>query len=342
MASGRASSSRQTTIAGKYKVGKKLGSGSFGEIYEADVLDTQGNPNGEKVALKLEPVKTKHPQLLYESRLYKLLLNSGGSRGAIQAPPGLPRCHWYGVEGEYNVMVIDLLGPSLEDLFCFVGRKFSLKTTLMLGDQMVARIQFVHERHYLHRDVKPDNFLMGITRRSHHVYIIDLGLSKKYRDPKTARHIPAKEGKALTGTARYASINTHVGLEQGRRDDLEAVGYVLMYFLRGGLPWQGLKAKDKEEKYAAIKKKKQETSTETLCKGFSAELSKYLNMCKSLKFEEEPDYDKLRGYLRDAYNRDVDPQGFDYVFDWEKKRSLPKDRSSTTQSQSRRASASRK
>jgi len=322
MSSGK-TGGRATIIAGKYRVGKKLGSGSFGEIYEAEVLGPEDKPSGDKVALKLEPVKTKHPQLLYESRLYKLLFNSGASgRTSDKSPLGLPRCHWYGVEGDYNVMVIDLLGPSLEDLFCFVGRKFSTKTTLMLGDQMVARIQYVHERHYLHRDVKPDNFLMGTQRRAHHVYIIDLGLSKKYRDPKTNRHIPPKEGKALTGTARYASINTHVGLEQGRRDDLEAVGYVLMYFLRGSLPWQGLKAKDKEEKYRAIKEKKQNTSTEKLCAGFPPQMKEYLDLCKAMKFEEEPDYDKLRNLFRTAYASHAGSSQYspDYVFDWESKR----------------------
>eukprot|EP00756_Hemistasia_phaeocysticola_P024856 Hpha_TRINITY_DN15975_c1_g4::TRINITY_DN15975_c1_g4_i1::g.71333::m.71333/K02218/CSNK1, CKI; casein kinase 1 len=308
--------SRSITIAGKYKVGRKLGSGSFGEIYEGTILDSSGRETSDCVAMKLEPVKTKHPQLLYESRLYKLLAGTGGS--SRSHPVGLPRVHWYGVEGDYNIMVIDLLGPSLEDIFCFMGRKFSTKTTLMLGDQMVARIQFVHERHYLHRDVKPDNFLMGCNKRAHHVYVIDLGLAKKYRDPKTGRHIPPKEGKALTGTARYASINTHVGLEQGRRDDLEAVGYVLMYFLRGSLPWQGLKAKDKQEKYTAIKEKKERTSTESLCKGFPQEFVTYLNYCKSLRFEEEPDYNYLRRLFRDLYHREGHKT--DYVFDWEAKR----------------------
>jgi casein kinase 1 len=293
-------------VGNKYRVGRKIGSGSFGDIYQGSNIQT-----GDAVAIKLEPVKTRHPQLLYESRLYKIL-NSGGT--AV----GIPNVHWYGVEGDYNVMVIDLLGPSLEDLFNFCGRKFSTKTVLMLADQMVSRVEYFHSKNFLHRDIKPDNFLMGTGKKGHHVYIIDYGLAKKYRDPKTHQHIPYREGKALTGTARYASINTHLGIEQGRRDDLEAVGYVLMYFLRGSLPWQGLKAATKKQKYDRISEKKMSTPVEVLCKGFPPEFAVYLNYVRSLRFEDKPDYAYLRKLFRDLFLR----EGYqmDYVFDWTLKR----------------------
>jgi casein kinase I homolog HRR25 len=125
---------------------------------------------------------------------------------------GIPFVRWYGTEGDYNCMVIDLLGPSLEDLFNFCGRKFTLKTVLLLADQLISRIEFLHSKNFLHRDIKPDNFLMGNGKRGNQVNVIDFGLAKKYRDPRTHLHIPYKENKNLTGTARYASINTHLGV----------------------------------------------------------------------------------------------------------------------------------
>jgi casein kinase 1 len=186
-------------VGNKYRLGRKIGSGSFGEIYLG--VNVQTN---EEVAIKLESIKTKHPQLLYESKLYRIL--QGGT--------GIPNIRWFGVEGEYNVLVLDLLGPSLEDLFNFCSRKFSLKTVLMLADQLINRVEYVHSKSFLHRDIKPDNFLMGLGRRANQVYIIDFGLAKKYRDPTTHQHIPYRENKNLTGTARYASINTHLGIGQ--------------------------------------------------------------------------------------------------------------------------------
>uniref|UniRef100_A0A7N0UW04 non-specific serine/threonine protein kinase n=1 Tax=Kalanchoe fedtschenkoi TaxID=63787 RepID=A0A7N0UW04_KALFE len=221
---------------------------------------------------------------------------------------------WFGVEGEYNVLVMDLLGPSLEDLFNFCSRKFSLKTVLMLADQMLNRIELVHSKWFLHRDVKPDNFLMGFGRRANQVYIIDFGLAKKYRDSTTHQHIPYRENKNLTGTARYASMNTHLGIEQSRRDDLESLGYVLMYFLRGSLPWQGIKAGTKKQKYDKISEKKVSMSIEALCRNYPTEFASYFHYCRSLRFDDKPDYAYLRRMFRDLFIREGFQ--FDYVFDW--------------------------
>ncbi|XP_051141711.1 casein kinase 1-like protein 10 [Andrographis paniculata] len=286
-------------VGGKFKFGRKIGGGSFGELFLGVNIQ-----NGEEVAIKLEPVKTKHPQLHYESKIYMLL--QGGT--------GIPNLKWFGVEGEYNIMVIDLLGPSLEDLFNYCNRKFSLKTVLMLADQLINRIEYVHSRGFLHRDIKPDNFLMGLGRKANQVYIIDFGLAKKYRDLQTHKHIPYRENKNLTGTARYASVNTHLGVEQSRRDDLESLGYVLMYFLRGSLPWQGLKAGTKKQKYDKISEKKMLTPIEVLCKSYPSEFISYFHYCRSLRFEDKPDYSYLKRLFRDLFIREG--YQFDYVFDW--------------------------
>jgi casein kinase 1 len=286
-------------FGGKYRVGRKIGSGSFGEIFMAHNVFT-----GEELAIKLEPVNTRHPQLHYEAKLLKIL----------QGGWGVPSVHWYGTEGDFNVMILDLLGPSLEDLFTFCNRKLSVKTVLMLAEQMINRTEYIHSKSFIHRDIKPDNFLIGLGRKSNIVHVIDFGLAKRFRDPRTNQHIPYRENKNLTGTARYASINTHLGVEQSRRDDMEALGYVFMYFLRGALPWQGLRASNKKEKYQKIMERKMATLPETLCRGFPNEFVTYLNYCKSLRFEDRPDHPFLRRTLKDLFFREG--HQLDNIFDW--------------------------
>lgn len=131
-------------------------------------------------------------------------------------------------------------------------------------------MQSIHEKNLIYRDIKPDNFLAGRanSKNAALIHVVDFGMAKQYRDPKTKQHIPYRERKSLSGTARYMSINTHLGREQSRRDDLEALGHVFMYFLRGGLPWQGLKAATNKQKYEKIGEKKQSTPIKELCEGF--------------------------------------------------------------------------
>ena len=286
-------------IAQKYRLVRKIGSGSFGDIYNAINIAT-----GEEVAVKLEPVNARHPQLLYEGKVYKVL--EGGL--------GIPHIRWYGQEWSYNVLVMDLLGPSLEDLFNFCSRRFTMKTVLMLADEMITRIEYVHSRNFIHRDIKPDNFLMGIGRHCNKVFLIDYGLAKKYRDSRTRLHISYREDENLTGTARYASINNHLGIQQSRRDDMESLGYVLMYFNRGRLPWQELKATTKKQKYEKIFEMKMSIPVEVLCKDFPPEFARYLNYCRGLRFEEQPDYVYLRQLFRILFCSQN--HQYDYNFDW--------------------------
>ena len=159
--------------------------------------------------------------------------------------------------------------------------------------------------------------MIGIGKKKNLVYAIDFGLAKRYRDPKTGVHISYRDGKSLTGTARYASVNTHLGIEQSRRDDLEALGYIIVYFLRGDLPWQGLKAKNMKEKYEKIKEKKVTTQLSDLCKGFPEETQTFISYARELRFEDKPDYSYLKKLIRQMADRENIQ--FEYDFDWVQK-----------------------
>ena len=209
---------------------------------------------------------------------------------------------------------MELLGKSLEDIFQQQQKKFSIKTVCMVGIQMLDRLEFIHSKNIIHRDIKPDNFVVGLEEKSHIIYVLDFGLSKKFRSSRTHQHIKFNVNKKLTGTARYASINALKGCEQSRRDDLEAIGYVLMYFLRGSLPWQGLHVHKGEDRYKKILAKKKGTTAEELCKGFPNEFVEYINYTRNLEFEADPDYKFLRELLIKA----LESQNckFDFFYDW--------------------------
>ena len=209
---------------------------------------------------------------------------------------------------------MELLGNSLEDIFQKQQKKLSVKTVCMTGIQMLDRLEFVHQKNIIHRDIKPDNFVLGLDNKSHIIYVLDFGLSKKYRSSRTHQHIKFCVNKKLTGTARYASINALKGSEQSRRDDLEAIGYVLIYFLRGSLPWQGLHVHKGEDRYKKILQKKRGTSAEELCKGFPNEFTQYINYTRTLEFEADPDYKYLRGLLLSALEKENQP--YDFWYDW--------------------------
>lgn len=178
----------------------------------------------------------------------------------------------------------------------------------------ITGIEYIHSRNFIHRDIKPENFLMGLGNRRNQVYAIDFGLAKRFRDPETHHHIPYKYKEDLTGTARYASISIHLGVEPARRDDLESLAYILIYFLRGELPWQGIKAETTKQKYDRIMEKKIKSRTDILCHGFPTEFGTFLNYTRALPFDAQPDYSYIRNLFRDLFAR----KGYqsDARFDW--------------------------
>ena len=279
----------------KYKTIKKLGEGSFGKVYKAEY-------NGEYYALKFES----------RSRTKSLLEMESTVMAYLQGP-NIPYIKSYGYSDDYNLLVMQYMDKSLEDIL-HIRKTFSIKTTAMIGFQLIGVLHYIHDKNYIHRDVKPDNCVMGSDELNENLYLIDFGLAKKYRSSRTLKQYPMTRKKKLTGTARYASIHALEGFEQSRRDDIEAVGYVMAYLLRGGLPWQGLKIKTKENKYKNILEKKKEISSEELFKGFPIEFAEILDNVKKLEYLEEPEYEMLRNKLMSLCKRLN--YKFDYIYDW--------------------------
>ena len=269
-------------VAKKYKIISKLGEGSFGKIFSGVNINTD-----EEVAVKIEKLD-EHSLLKNEASVYKLLENISG----------IPRLRSYGTEGKFNYMVIDLLDKSFEDMRITCGNTLSLKTVLVLGIQMLKRIECVHLEGIIHRDIKPDNFL--IKNNNNQIYLIDFGLSKRYLD-SFDKHIKINTGRKLMGTARYASINVHNGITPTRRDDIESIGYVLLYLLIGYLPWQSIKADTREKRYKLIGKIKKETDLWNISKDIPGELILFINYCRNLSFSEKPNYNYLKNLLGNLF-----------------------------------------
>ena len=310
-------------IAENFVILTTIGKGAFGEISLS--YDLRENI---EVAIKREKKTNKIPQIKTESKVYQKLLNiqlgqdiSGSKIISQETILGVPKFYGVGESPDFYYLIMEFLGPNLNNLLNYCGvRKFTISTVCLIGLQMLNRIEYIHKHHYLHRDIKPENFCIGTEEKTNVIYLMDFGLSKRYKNSKNFQHIPYREGRSLIGTARYVSINTHLGIEPSRRDDIESIGYVLIYFLKGNLPWQGLK--DGDQKYIRIMEKKLQIPTEVLCYGLPDEFVHYLNYTKNLKFEERPDYDYLRnlfvkllGTCINLYNLTRDFLKFDWCFD---------------------------
>jgi serine/threonine protein kinase len=274
------------TTINKYTITRYINSGSFGNVFEA-----VHKISGDKVALKI-PIKTTErdglPSILSEARIYKQISNP--ERGIANMKIIKNK--------EQKIIVMDLLGSSLESLL-HTHKKFGMKTIILLAMSMIDIMKHIHSCGYIHRDIKPDNFAIGYDSPSK-LYCIDFGLSKKYLK-KNGNHVDFSDKKRFCGTARYASIAAHTNKEQSRKDDLESIAYILIYMYKGKLPWQGIKHKEKKERYRLIGEKKQEVTVEELCEGMSKEFVVFLKYVRNLDFDEKPHYSALKKMFLKLY-----------------------------------------
>lgn len=285
----------------KYKLIKKIGQGCFGSIYEAQLIGTN-----KYYAIKFEDMNQS--QYMLENESYFLsYLNI----------PQIPKFKSFGYTGSFMVLIMELLGKSLDNILNEIpNKKLSLRCVCNIAYQLLTILELIHDSSIIHRDIKPGNIAVGGGERSKYIYLLDFGLSAQYRDINTKKHFPFNEGNKLIGNARYSSINSLKGGTQSPRDDLESLGYLLIYLLLGKLPWQGYVSHSKEDKYYKIKQIKEKTTPEQLCQGLPNLLANYINYTRSLKYEDEPNYN----YLKKLFLSMLDYKGlkFDFFYDWNK------------------------
>lgn len=296
---------QNTNVGDNYKLIRKIGKGSFGEVYLAK------DKNGNEYACKIENNSEKN-RLRGESLIYK--------RFAMKNLECVPKVYKYIETQEYNLLVMQLLGKSLDVLFEESGNKLDLGTVMKIGITIISHLEKIHRIGIIHRDIKPNNFMFGINENKNDLYVMDFGLSKRwYID---GDHIEFKVGRSMIGTARYASMNIHHGTEPSRRDDMESVGYMLIYLAKGSLPWQGLKKKTKENPMDKIGEKKMMIDLKQLCSELPNCFYEYINYSRNLQFTEKPDYD----YLRELFVNSAKQQNIKLKYFWEEDEKDEKDK----------------
>ncbi|KQJ85564.1 casein kinase 1-like protein HD16 [Brachypodium distachyon] len=273
----------------EYKVERKLGKGGFGHVFVGRRL-TGGNgrstgASAQEVAIKFEHNSSKGCNYgpPYEWQVYAAL---GGTHG-------VPKVHYKGRKGDYYVMIMDMLGPSLWDSWNSSGQSMSSEMVACIAVEAISILESMHSKGYVHGDVKPENFLLGqpSTAQEKKLYLVDLGLATRWKDPTTGTHVEYDQRPdAFRGTVRYASAHAHLGRTASRRDDLESLAYTLVFLHRGRLPWQGYQG---DNKSFLVCKRKMSTSPESLCGICPPPFRQFLETVVNMKFDEEPNYSKL-------------------------------------------------
>ena len=291
--------SSPTLLADRFKLLRRLKPHMSLPIYLAEDQEDL-----KEVVIKLEAKNCRHQRLLHE---YKQLTR-------LQGSPGVPTVKWFGGTEGHNVLVTELLGPSLQELYLYCGRRFSLKTVLLLAEQMIARVELCHAFDYVHRAIKPGHFLIGRDTSAHLVYLIGLDDCKRYRESATQTHISYSEGHKSICEARFSSINRLMGIQPSRRDDLESLGYLFVFFLCSGLPWDQRMSQNPRNASQIALETKTNTPTEELCRTTPREFALYLNYCRGLRFDMQPDYAYLRRMFREVFERENYRE--DFLYDW--------------------------
>lgn len=285
----------------RFRLITKLGEGSFGKIFKG--FDQIRNIF---VAVKLETQKTgSHSQLKTEAKIYKEMEGTH-----INKAVRWPKLHCFGTDKNGNgIMVMDLLGPNIESLLQKTELfRLSPITVAYFAEKMITLVERFHLNGFVHRDLKPQNFVIEYCEKTYpkfpEIYLIDYGLAKSYVEPDRKTHAPFSQKKSLKGTVRYSSVNTHLGIDQSRRDDMQSLGYILLYMVLGKLPWQNLmKDRDKREAYHHIMILKMRTSADDLVSTLPDLIKKsmlsYILYVNSLMYHEKPNYEYCRSLFID-------------------------------------------
>ena len=292
-----------TTFFKKFRPMEQIGQGSYSTIYEGMNIETN-----ERVAIKLESRNNSIENQLLQNEIFYLY--------KLRHCPGIVKLITTGRTKKYNILIETLLGSTLYSLFLDHNKNFTLKDICLISLQCISRLETVHNKGIIHCDIKPENFSIGL-REKRIIYLLDFGISKKYRSDRTKKHIQFSITKTMCGTARYASMNALSGLQLSRRDDLESLSYMILYFLTKKLPWQGITAKTLEKRYKKIYDKKAELEKWDKFKILPIQIQNFIKYCRNLGFSEDPNYKLMRSYFYDLMklNNFEDDKNFSWIID---------------------------